>query len=89
MRIATYNINGIRARFETVMAWLELQEPHVALLQEIKIVDEAFPREVFTYVRPEDLTVELAAAGFESVRIDRPEGVAWVFAIATTKRLAR
>lgn len=45
MRIATYNINGIRARFETVLAWLELQEPHVALLQEIKCVDEVFPRE--------------------------------------------
>jgi exodeoxyribonuclease-3 len=47
MRIATYNINGIRARFETVLGWLELQEPHVALLQEIKCVDEAFPREAF------------------------------------------
>ncbi len=45
MRIATYNINGIRARLETVLAWLELQEPHVALLQEIKTVDEGFPRE--------------------------------------------
>ncbi len=45
MRIATYNINGIRARLETVLAWLEEKAPDVALLQEIKIVDEAFPRE--------------------------------------------
>lgn len=45
MRIATYNINGIRARFETVTGWLEEKRPDVALLQEIKIVDEAFPRE--------------------------------------------
>ncbi|MBP1805460.1 exodeoxyribonuclease III [Rubellimicrobium aerolatum] len=45
MRIATYNINGIRARFETVTAWLGEKAPDVALLQEIKIVDEAFPRE--------------------------------------------
>ncbi|EYD74475.1 Exodeoxyribonuclease III [Rubellimicrobium mesophilum DSM 19309] len=45
MRIATYNINGVRARLETVLGWLELQEPHVALLQEIKCVDEVFPRE--------------------------------------------
>lgn len=45
MRIATWNINGIRARMETVTAWLTEQAPDVALLQEIKIVDEAFPRE--------------------------------------------
>ena len=45
MKIATYNINGIRARFETVTQWLSEQAPDVALLQEIKIVDEAFPRE--------------------------------------------
>jgi hypothetical protein len=42
MRIATYNINGIRARLETVTAWLSEKAPDVALLQEIKIVDEAF-----------------------------------------------
>ena len=45
MRIATYNINGVRARFETLLAWLSAKTPDVALLQEIKIVDEAFPRE--------------------------------------------
>ncbi len=45
MKIATYNINGIRARFDTVTGWLSDQAPDVALLQEIKIVDEAFPRE--------------------------------------------
>lgn len=45
MRIATYNVNGIRARFETVAAWLADRAPDVALLQETKIVDEAFPRE--------------------------------------------
>jgi exodeoxyribonuclease-3 len=44
MRIATWNINGIRARLETVTEWLSTQAPDVALLQEIKIVDEAFPR---------------------------------------------
>ncbi len=45
MKIATYNITGIRARLETVTAWLSERAPDVALLQEIKIVDEAFPRE--------------------------------------------
>ena len=45
MRIATYNINGVRARLETVLAWLADKAPDVALLQEVKIVDDAFPRE--------------------------------------------
>ncbi len=46
MKIATYNVNGIRARFETVARWLREDAPDVAVLQEIKIVDEAFPREI-------------------------------------------
>jgi exodeoxyribonuclease-3 len=45
MRIATWNVNGIRARLETVTAWLRERSPDVALLQEIKTVDEGFPRE--------------------------------------------
>lgn len=45
MKIATYNINGIKARIETLCTWLSETTPEVALLQEIKSVDEAFPRE--------------------------------------------
>ena len=44
MRIATFNINGIRARIEAVTAWLTESSPDVALLQEIKSQDESFPR---------------------------------------------
>ncbi len=44
MQIATFNINGIRARLTTLLAWLEDSRPDVALLQEIKCVDDAFPR---------------------------------------------
>ena len=47
MRIATFNINGIKARIEAVTNWLETSVPDVALLQEIKSVDENFPREHF------------------------------------------
>lgn len=47
MKIATYNINGIRARAETLLEWLKQTAPDVVVLQEIKIVDEAFPREPF------------------------------------------
>jgi len=45
VRIATYNINGVRARLETLLAWLADKAPDVVALQEIKIVDEAFPRD--------------------------------------------
>ncbi|MDP3860583.1 MAG: exodeoxyribonuclease III [Phaeovulum sp.] len=47
MRIASFNINGIRARLEAVTRWLGETTPEVALLQEIKTVDEGFPREAF------------------------------------------
>ncbi len=45
MKIATFNINGIKARISALPAWLDEAQPDVVLLQEIKSVDEAFPRE--------------------------------------------
>lgn len=47
MKIATFNINGIKARAQALPDWLDEAQPDVALLQEIKSVDEAFPREMF------------------------------------------
>jgi len=47
MKIATFNINGIKARSEALPAWLDEAQPDVVLLQEIKSVDEAFPRDLF------------------------------------------
>ncbi|MBM7069689.1 exodeoxyribonuclease III [Actibacterium sp. 188UL27-1] len=47
MKIATFNINGIKARHAALCAWLDEAQPDVALLQEIKSVDEGFPRELF------------------------------------------
>ena len=47
MRIATFNINGIKARIGALTDWLNDQKPDVALLQEIKSIDENFPREHF------------------------------------------
>lgn len=47
MKIASFNINGIKARIDALTAWLAEARPDVALLQEIKSVDEAFPREIF------------------------------------------
>ncbi|MFA7264497.1 MAG: exodeoxyribonuclease III [Caulobacter sp.] len=47
MRLATWNVNSINARLETVLAWFEEASPDVAVLQEIKCVDEKFPAEAF------------------------------------------
>lgn len=44
MRIATWNIAGIKARLELLLKWLSEEKPDIVVLQEIKTVDEAFPR---------------------------------------------
>ena len=45
MKIATWNVNSIKARLHAVTAWLEAEQPDIACLQEIKTVDQDFPRE--------------------------------------------
>ena len=47
MRIATFNINGIKARLPRLLEWLEETRPDIACLQEIKTQDEGFPAEEF------------------------------------------
>jgi exodeoxyribonuclease-3 len=44
MKIATYNVNGIKSRLPNLLAWLEREQPDVACLQELKALDDAFPR---------------------------------------------
>lgn len=44
MKIATWNINGVKARIENLCQWLKDSNPDIACLQEIKSVDEGFPR---------------------------------------------
>jgi exodeoxyribonuclease-3 len=44
MRIATWNVNGIRAREQNVLRWLERENPDFLLLQEIKCEEPAFPK---------------------------------------------
>jgi exodeoxyribonuclease-3 len=43
MRIATWNVNSVRARLPLVEAWLRREGPDVVLLQEIKCENAAFP----------------------------------------------
>ncbi len=44
MKIATFNINGIKARLPALLDWLAEASPDVVLLQEIKATDADFPR---------------------------------------------
>ncbi len=47
MKIATWNVNSVRTRLPTIIQWLEKAGPDVACLQEIKCLDEQFPRQAF------------------------------------------
>jgi exodeoxyribonuclease-3 len=47
MRIASFNINGTKARLPRLIEWLEERRPTVACLQEIKCADDAFPAHEF------------------------------------------
>jgi exodeoxyribonuclease-3 len=47
MKIATWNINGFRARLDFMKLWLESRSPDVVGLQELKLTDDAFPHEEF------------------------------------------
>ena len=55
MRIATYNVNGIKARLPRLLEWLEEQKPDIVCLQELKSSDDTLP------------IAEVAAAGYHGV----------------------
>ena len=55
MKIATYNVNGIKSRLPNLLAWLERERPDIACLQELKAPDAAFP------------SLAVAAAGYKCV----------------------
>src|SRR2546428_14143635 len=54
MLIATWNVNGIRARLVRILEWLAERKPDLVALQELKSKDEEFPHE------------ELKAAGYHA-----------------------
>lgn len=43
MRVATWNVNGLRARLDFVLHWLRARQPDLAALQELKLTDDNFP----------------------------------------------
>jgi exodeoxyribonuclease-3 len=61
VKIATWNVNSIKARLPNVLEWLESAEPDVVLLQELKCVEENFPR-----LEIEALGYRVAAVGQKS-----------------------
>ena len=61
VKIASFNINGIKARSNALMTWLKEAQPDVALLQEIKSVSENFPSDLF-----KDLGYNVAVNGQKS-----------------------
>ena len=58
MKIATFNVNSIKARLPRVLEWLKEAAPDVALFQEIKVVDDGFPT-----MEIEDLGYNVATHG--------------------------
>ena len=47
MRIATWNVNGLRARIDFIAHWLKSRQPDVVGMQELKVTDDEFPHEPF------------------------------------------
>jgi exodeoxyribonuclease-3 len=45
MRIATWNVNSVRARLDRLLAWLSIAQPDIVCLQELKTREETFPYE--------------------------------------------
>ena len=43
MKLATFNLNGIRARLPRLIEWLDREKPEIACLQELKCADESLP----------------------------------------------
>lgn len=47
MKIASFNVNSVRARLEIVLEWLNKESPDVLCVQETKVIDPDFPRQAF------------------------------------------
>lgn len=47
MKLATWNVNSIRARTDLIVDWVCRNQPDVLCMQETKVVDDAFPTEEF------------------------------------------
>src|SRR5690606_37465267 len=60
LRIATFNVNGIRPRLPHLLQWLAKEKPDIACLQELKATDGQFP------------AAEIEAAGYGALWVGQP-----------------
>jgi exodeoxyribonuclease III len=47
MKITSWNVNSVRARIENILSYINDSKPDILLLQEIKTLEETFPKEIF------------------------------------------
>src|SRR5262245_30082253 len=57
LKIATWNVNSVRARTAHLTRWLKEASPDIVMLQELKCLDDGFPR------------LEIEAAGYNSLMV--------------------
>jgi len=79
VRIATWNVNSIKARLPNLLEWLAEAKPDIVLLQELKCLDEAFPG------------LEIKGAGYDYLTVGQKtyNGVAVLSTGPLTRRLDR
>lgn len=46
-KVATWNVNSLKVRLEHVLEWLKVAQPDVLALQEIKMIADVFPYDIF------------------------------------------
>ncbi len=76
MRIATWNVNGLRARLDFVAHWLNARKPDIVGFQELKLEDDKFPHDAFAELGYKVVThAERAWNGVAVVSRETPEVV--------------
>lgn len=75
MKVISFNINGLRARLHQLQALIDKHQPDVIGLQEIKVHDEAFPRQ------------EVEAMAIKSIFTVKKRTTVWPF--YANKRLSK
>ena len=65
MRIATWNVNGLKARLDFILLWLKERQPDVVGFQELKQTDDKFPHDAFEAAGLQNLVI-----GFEAPTAD-------------------
>jgi exodeoxyribonuclease III len=83
MKLATWNVNSVRARIDLLKEWLIRNEPEILCLQETKVQDEDFPRDLFTSLGYESViygqksyngvSIHVMGSAMEDMRYGLPE----------------